>query len=65
MFHLIGALEEIEKLGTFCVGRSPDDEERLYAETVAVLDRESTRMRPPSIVESHLEFTLATGAVRD
>ncbi len=40
VFHLIGALSEFGKLGTVCVGASPEEAEHLYRETVAILDRE-------------------------
>ncbi len=49
MFHLIGALEEFGKVGTLCVGRTREHAEQFYAQTVAVLDRESRRPRPPRI----------------
>jgi PGM1 C-terminal domain len=40
VFHLIGALSEFGKLGIVCVAPSFDEADRLYQETVAVLDRE-------------------------
>ncbi len=40
VFHLIGALSEFGKLGIVCVAPSFDEADRLYLETVAVLDRE-------------------------
>ncbi len=40
VFHLIGALSEFGKLGVICVAGSRAGAERLYRETVAVLDRE-------------------------
>jgi PGM1 C-terminal domain len=40
VFHLIGALSEFGKLGIVCVAPSFDEADRLYRETVAVLDRE-------------------------
>lgn len=43
VFHLIGALSEFGKLGVLCVGESPRASERLYSETVSVLDREGQR----------------------
>ncbi|MEM1045490.1 MAG: peptide ligase PGM1-related protein [Pseudomonadota bacterium] len=43
VFHLIGALSEYGKLGVLCVGDSPRASERLYRETVSVLDREGQR----------------------
>jgi PGM1 C-terminal domain len=42
VFHLIGALSQFGKLGTVCVGESHDDAERLYRETVDILDREGS-----------------------
>lgn len=43
VFHLIGALSEFGKLGLVCVAKNPSAAERLYRETVAVLDREGRR----------------------
>ncbi|WOJ88112.1 peptide ligase PGM1-related protein [Methylocapsa polymorpha] len=40
VFHLIGALSEFGKLGIVCVAPSRNEADRLYQETVAVLDRE-------------------------
>jgi PGM1 C-terminal domain len=40
VFHLIGALSEFGKLGIICVAPSFGEADRLYWETVAVLDRE-------------------------
>lgn len=40
VFHLIGALSEFGKLGTVCVAPSHEEAERLYRETVDILDRE-------------------------
>jgi hypothetical protein len=45
VFHLIGALSEFGKLGVLCVGDSPRASERLYTETISVLDREGKRTR--------------------
>ncbi|MEO0428483.1 MAG: peptide ligase PGM1-related protein [Pseudomonadota bacterium] len=39
VFHLIGALSEFGKLGLVCVAGSERGADRLYRETVAVLDR--------------------------
>lgn len=47
VFHLIGALSEFGKLGVVCLADSPQGAQRRYAETVAVLDRE-TRARAPT-----------------
>jgi hypothetical protein len=41
VFHLIGALSEYGKLGTVCIGDSPERAAHLFRETVAVLDRET------------------------
>ena len=43
VFHLIGALSEFGKIGVFCVGRSHEEAEGLYNETVVILDRECPR----------------------
>lgn len=43
VFHLIGALAEHGKLGVLCVGDTEKAADRLYRQTVAVLDRESAR----------------------
>ncbi len=43
VFHLIGALSEFGKLGVLCVSGSRKRAERLYAETVAVLDHEGNK----------------------
>jgi hypothetical protein len=40
-FHLIGALSEFGKLGVVCIGRTPEQADKLYRDTVAILDRES------------------------
>ncbi len=40
VFHLIGALSEYGKLGIVCVGPTLAEADRLYNDTVAVLDRE-------------------------
>jgi len=40
VFHLIGALSEFGKLGVVCIAPSHQEADRLYRETVAVLDRE-------------------------
>jgi hypothetical protein len=41
MFHLIGALREYGKVGTLCVGRTPEDARRYFDTTVAVLHQAS------------------------
>lgn len=43
VFHLLGALCEFGKLGVVCVADTPDRARALYEQTIAVLDRESTR----------------------
>ncbi|MDJ0638741.1 MAG: peptide ligase PGM1-related protein [Paracoccaceae bacterium] len=43
VFHLIGALSEFGKLGVTCVAGSAEAAERLYLETVRVLDKEGQR----------------------
>jgi hypothetical protein len=40
MFHLIGALEPLGKVGTLCVGRTRANAELLYGQTMAALNRE-------------------------
>ncbi len=42
VFHLIGALSEFGKLGTVCVGGNHEEAQRLYLETVDILDREGS-----------------------
>jgi len=44
VFHMLGALSEHGKLGTVCIGGTPQAASRLYHETVAVLDREARRV---------------------
>ena len=44
-FHLIGALSEFGKLGLVCIGRTPEQADRLYRSTVDILDRESGASR--------------------
>jgi len=41
VFHLIGALSQFGKLGVLCVADSHDAAQRLYQDTVAILDREA------------------------
>ncbi|MCB1518683.1 MAG: ATP-grasp domain-containing protein [Hyphomicrobiaceae bacterium] len=41
VFHLIGALSEYGKLGMVAIGRTPEAAQRLYDETVAILDHAS------------------------
>src|ERR687893_1565193 len=43
VFHLIGALSQYGKLGTVCIGDSHETAQRLYRDTVEVLDREARR----------------------
>jgi pheganomycin biosynthesis PGM1-like protein len=41
VFHLIGALSEVGKVGTCCIGEDRDAAERLFRRTVDVLNRET------------------------
>jgi hypothetical protein len=41
-FHLLGALSQHGKLGTVCIGATPERAEALYRKTVEVLDRETS-----------------------
>ena len=43
LFHLIGALSEFGKLGLTAIANSREEVDELYAETLAVLDREARR----------------------
>ncbi|MDJ0895583.1 MAG: peptide ligase PGM1-related protein [Alphaproteobacteria bacterium] len=43
VFHLIGALSEFGKIGLMCVGETLERSEKLFDDTVAVLDRECGR----------------------
>lgn len=45
VFHLIGALSEYGKLGMVAIGRTPEAAQKLYDETVAILDREGPGSR--------------------
>ena len=45
VFHLIGALSEFGKLGVTCIAGSAEAAERLYQETVRVLDKEGCSER--------------------
>ena len=45
LFHMIGALSQYGKLGLTAIGNSRDEVEELYAQTLAVLDREAGRTR--------------------
>ncbi|MEL6576350.1 MAG: peptide ligase PGM1-related protein [Pseudomonadota bacterium] len=47
VFHLIGALSEFGKLGLVCVAGSERGADRLYRETVAVLDKAGTGRAGP------------------
>ncbi|MFQ5570444.1 MAG: peptide ligase PGM1-related protein [Rhodothermales bacterium] len=42
VFHLIGALSEFGKLGVLCIADSHEHAQKLYQETVDVLDRETS-----------------------
>ena len=41
LFHLIGALSEFGKLGLTAIANSHEDVDRLYAQTLEVLERET------------------------
>lgn len=41
VFHLIGAMSEFGKVGAVCIGESPAEARRLYAEAVGAVDRET------------------------
>lgn len=41
VFHLLGALSQHGKLGTVCIGATPEKAQALYQKTVEVLDRET------------------------
>jgi hypothetical protein len=41
VFHLIGALSELGKLGALCVAESPELAEEMFNETMEILDREA------------------------
>lgn len=43
VFHLIGALSEFGKLGTVCIGDCREAAEKLYYDTVAILNQEARR----------------------
>ncbi len=43
VFHLIGALSEFGKLGTVCVGSSHDEAQKLYLDTVEILNAEGAK----------------------
>ena len=43
VFHLIGALERFGKIGMLCIAADLEQAERLYEQTVEVLDREGGR----------------------
>jgi hypothetical protein len=43
VFHLIGAVSEFGKLGVVCVGSSPEQAQRLYRQTVGILDQEQRK----------------------
>ena len=49
VFHLIGALSEFGKLGLVSVAGSAERAQKLYADTVAVLDREAGISRPADL----------------
>jgi len=41
LFHMIGALSQYGKVGLTAIGSSPEDADRIYANAIAVLDRET------------------------
>ncbi len=41
IFHLMGALQEYGKLGAVCIGRTREDAQDLFANTIAMLRREA------------------------
>ncbi len=42
VFHMIGALSQFGKLGMVCLAASPEQAQRLYDDTLATLDRETS-----------------------
>jgi hypothetical protein len=52
VFHLMGALSEFGKLGAVCIGRTRDDAQGLFTETVAMLRSEAERADEPVTRES-------------
>ena len=40
MFHMIGALSEFGKLGMVCIGKTVEEAQEIYNNTIAVLDKE-------------------------
>ena len=40
MFHMIGALSEFGKLGMVCIGKSVEEANEIYRNTIAILDKE-------------------------
>ena len=52
VFHLIGALSEFGKLGVVCVSESREGADRLYRDTVAVLDREAAGEPDPQALRA-------------
>jgi len=41
IFHLMGALQEYGKIGAVCIGRTREEAQDLFAETIAMLGREA------------------------
>jgi hypothetical protein len=41
LFHMIGAISQYGKVGLTAIGGSPEEAERIYADAIAVLDRET------------------------
>jgi hypothetical protein len=49
IFHLMGALQEFGKLGAVCIGRTRDDAQDLFAQTIAMLRGEAA----PNVAGAH------------
>jgi hypothetical protein len=61
VFHLIGALSEFGKVGMVCVAATPERARRLYEETAAILDRESSGFGPGELDEAPAERAAELG----
>ena len=44
LFHLIGALSQFGKVGLIAIGDSPEEAEKLFEQTIGVLDRETANV---------------------
>ncbi len=42
LFHMIGAISQYGKVGLTAIGGSPEEADRIYADAIAVLDRETS-----------------------